>query len=340
MSILFQKNDPDLVSQWRAIILFGQNTASYKFALAQTLLKFAKEQKQVLTFDDIGESFTRFILEHVQSGKKQTTASSSKFLNACQEFLDQKIDKNSLQNITVSQGLRYVLDAFHVVGKESVPEPFYSVDKTQKRLYISDSLLKISEEFQFQNLENEVAARWSLVETAWDLNMSANLLKIEHDVDKGQFFTTHKDMRRINVTSARDSLNGYQKGHCFYCYAPISIVGGSEQLAHVDHFFPHKNKLSHQIVGADVNAVWNLVLACSNCNHCKLANTPSQLYLNRLYTRNEFLIDSHHPLRETLLMQTGNAAEKRRSFLEFQDKISIQASIHRWATEEVCPPKF
>ena len=34
----FQINDPSLESQWRAIILFGKNSATYKFAFAKSLL--------------------------------------------------------------------------------------------------------------------------------------------------------------------------------------------------------------------------------------------------------------------------------------------------------------
>jgi hypothetical protein len=37
--------------------------------------------------------------------------------------------------------------------------------------------------------------------------------------------------------------------------------------------------------------------------------------LSRLSKRNEFLIASHHPLRETLISQTGKTASERRSFL-------------------------
>ena len=35
---------PTLDNYWRAIILFGQNTACYKFALAKSLLEFASEK--------------------------------------------------------------------------------------------------------------------------------------------------------------------------------------------------------------------------------------------------------------------------------------------------------
>ena len=42
--------------------------------------------------------------------------------------------------------------------------------------------------------------------------------------------------------------------------------------------------------------------------------------LERLHTRNEFLIGSHHPLRETLMKQTGETLEKR---------IGVLSKIHK-----------
>lgn len=40
----FQINDPFLESQWRSIILFGKNSATYKFAFAKNLLNSVKGQ--------------------------------------------------------------------------------------------------------------------------------------------------------------------------------------------------------------------------------------------------------------------------------------------------------
>jgi hypothetical protein len=42
----FQINDPSLESQWRAIILFGKNSATYKFAFAKALLEAIDKKKQ------------------------------------------------------------------------------------------------------------------------------------------------------------------------------------------------------------------------------------------------------------------------------------------------------
>ena len=68
-----------------------------------------------------------------------------------------------------------------------------------------------------------------------------------------------------------------------------------------------------------VNGVANLVLACKDCNrgeNGKFDRLPSVKLLERLYQRNEYLITSHHPLRETLMMQTGITCDQRQNFLQ------------------------
>ncbi len=38
LDIEFQENDVSLETQWRSLILFGRNSATYKFAFAKSLL--------------------------------------------------------------------------------------------------------------------------------------------------------------------------------------------------------------------------------------------------------------------------------------------------------------
>ena len=44
----FKEQYPSLESYWRSIILFGRNVASYKFALAKSLLEIAPTGKKSL----------------------------------------------------------------------------------------------------------------------------------------------------------------------------------------------------------------------------------------------------------------------------------------------------
>jgi 5-methylcytosine-specific restriction endonuclease McrA len=109
-------------------------------------------------------------------------------------------------------------------------------------------------------------------------------------------------LRRVALTSARDALNGYQKGACFYCYSPVSTVSKVVGVADVDHLFPRR--LQQLGIVSKLDQVWNLVLACQSCNRGAMGKfelTPDLGYVARLERRNEYLIASHHPLRETLM---------------------------------------
>ena len=143
-------------------------------------------------------------------------------------------------------------------------------------------------------------------------------------------------MKRVDITSVRDSLNGYQKGKCFYSFMDISIIKGSSDICHVDHFLPHVNKQIHTNNGANINGVWNLVLAHSSMNSTKEkgAKVPKRKFLDRLFRRNEYYITSKHPLAETIINQTGRTKESRRSFLEKQYNLALENSIVTWTPSE------
>ena len=57
---------------------------------------------------------------------------------------------------------------------------------------------------------------------------------------------------------------------------------------------------------------------------------PSLELLERLHIRNEYLIGSHHPLRETLIMQTGSNERDRKYFLDKSYRFSKEHLIHTW----------
>jgi len=85
------------------------------------------------------------------------------------------------------------------------------------------------------------------------------------------------------------------------------------------------------------------VLSCPNCNrgpNGKFARIPALKYLERLHRRNEFLVSSHHPLRETIMNQTGQTPPDRIKFLNNMDKRSIDLLIHRWETPQTGPTAF
>lgn len=329
---MFQEEYPSLESYWRSVILFGNNVASYKFALAKTLLELAEQGKTEIDISSLAEPFSKHICEHISVSEKQATSPSSKFLEACKNFNKSTISKDELISITSKLGFNNVLDAFHNVNRETIPVKFF--EKTgagnSKGIILTDNIYKLKEIKYDTNLNLEVESRWRLVETAWNLSIPTHALKVEHDEETGVLFINDSKIRRKNITSVKHALNGYQKGKCFYCFDDINVSDDNTNNCDVDHFFPHTLQ---QYTGANLNGVWNLVLACNSCNRGaagKFAKIPDIKYLDRLNKRNNFLVNSHHPLRETLINQTGASNAERKLFLQNMDKFAISMLIHRW----------
>ena len=341
--------EPTLENYWRAIILFGKNTASYKFALAKSLIDISLERKSdLITLDDLALPYALHLAEHLKHSPKQSTAKTSQFIQACQGYNEGNIDEDKLIQITKKEGFKYVLDAFHVVNTKAITERFYDVvneeffideRKFNKGIRLTDNLFKLFYVYDnsAKDLNQETESRWNLVEKAWELNINKNLIAVEFDQETKELFTHDTKHNRTNITTSRGALNGYQKSRCFYCFKEISISSVDDLLADVDHFFPHLLKPQVATAGCcrpvNVDGVWNLVLSCPECNrgeNGKFAQVPSLELLERLHTRNEYLIGSHHPLRETLIMQTGNTERERKYFLDKSYRFSKINLIHVW----------
>jgi hypothetical protein len=62
--------------------------------------------------------------------------------------------------------------------------------------------------------------------------------------------------------------------------------------------------------------------------------------LARLHNRNEFFIGSHHPLRETLINQTGSTTAERANFLSTTYKRVQLNPAFAWEAVEVVEAIF
>ena len=122
----FEYQTPTLDTSWRSIILLGQNTASYKFALAKTLLELNIDNDLVL-LEDLALPYARNIAQHLAIEDKQATSATSKFLNACREFNSGEMTADQLREETIKEGFKYVIDAFHIVASSEVPFRFLKI---------------------------------------------------------------------------------------------------------------------------------------------------------------------------------------------------------------------
>jgi hypothetical protein len=315
MTNLFVARSAEPEDYWRAIVLYGRNVQSYKFALAAALLDLKPQAGSLLKLEDLAPAYAKHLARHLSTAPKQGTSRSSQFLDACRAF-NQDGNQERLVTAALKGGFNDVIKAFHIVGQGPLDRPFFLDErKANAGLRITDEFSKILESTQHRNLPHEVEARWNLVETAWELGVASSMLSIHHDPDEGRLFAFAGSQRRKAVTSSRPALNGYQRGRCFYCRCAISI--DEPVTADVDHLFPHALKLAGGF--DEVDRIWNLVLACRTCNRGqdgKFMSVPHEDFVKKLHLRNEYYIGSHHPLRETLMQQTGTSEPDRRAYLE------------------------
>ena len=185
-------------------------------------------------------------------------------------------------------------------------------------------------------------SRWELWETAISMNINPKLLEIKSDFKSKKLFVIKDKLGRIDVTSSTDALNGYQKGKCFYCFREISILQGFDNSCEVDHFFPDLLKYQNFY---NIDQVWNLVLSCRKCNRGvggKFERIPHKDYLEELNKRNNWYIDSHDPLKETIINQTGKTLDERIDFLKklFDRAVDVIPSKSKWKPPETHGEKF
>ena len=155
----FQTNEPSVATQLRSIVLFGNNVASYKFALAKSLLELSQQKETLITLDDLAIPYASKICEHLKHSPKQATSSSSRFLDVCTRFNSGELTLDQLQKITVQLGFNDIFDAFHIVNRGEIGTTFFEANKRQKHIILTDNLFKLAEDPTFKALERETESQ-------------------------------------------------------------------------------------------------------------------------------------------------------------------------------------
>lgn len=213
----------------------------------------------------------------------------------------------------------------------------FFLDERQQSLRgirFTDELLALAADSGTRNpLEAEAESRWRLVESAWhERRATGSALRVAYDRPSEMIVRGMLGHRR-SITWVRPSLSGYQASACFYCDTPVTPLIGLEHSADVDHYFPHM--LMARGVFVDLDDVWNLVLACTVCNRGpagKFDRLAHGDFLERLWQRNERLISSHHPLRQSIIATTGRTMTARLDFLR-----SVQTQAAEYARADWRP---
>jgi 5-methylcytosine-specific restriction endonuclease McrA len=299
---------------WRAIVLYGNNVATYKLALADCLIAFAEQQVTCVTMHELARAFLVRYRDRLASGLPQQSNPQRKTVLERIVAAYQAGDLTEAAGVqrVAQQGFDDVVPRFHVVNGIPVPLAFY--EQTATGLVLTDALLGLFGSRPRPDLRAEVAGRWDLVEAAFAMRLPAEVL----GTDEHMLYRTDGHAR-VDITGMRPILNGYQNGLCFYCGEPLE---GAAVQVYVDHVIP-RTFLRH-------DEIWNLVLAHGACNLAKSAQLPAPRYLERLYERNEYYIASNHPIKRHLIRQLGATPAGRQSFLQQVYTDATRMLIHIW----------
>jgi hypothetical protein len=192
---------PTAENYWRAIVLFGRNVATYKFALAQALLELRPASGQLVTLEELATLYTRHLREHLRLADKQGTFQRSQFLDACRKANAGELSEQQLLGQAIKLGFNNVIDAFHVVGPAEIPQRFFLDERPQNGgIRPTEEFSKLLAAEQALNLPGETDARWRLVETAWELGLLRSLVTVSHDPDTELLYVIDAARRRTNVT--------------------------------------------------------------------------------------------------------------------------------------------
>jgi hypothetical protein len=100
----FQDAAPTPAGDWRHIVRFGRNVASYKFSLGQALLELAAQQQTFVPLPELAVPYAAALCEHLKVEDRQSTSAQSQFLDVCRSRNRGDLDAAQLAEATVRLG--------------------------------------------------------------------------------------------------------------------------------------------------------------------------------------------------------------------------------------------
>ncbi|MCP2338086.1 hypothetical protein [Actinomadura rupiterrae] len=310
MSDAFFRLDPTPRASWRMAVLMGANSRTYKFALGTALLTAAREGRTEISLAELALAYAAGLLDHSArapqvSPKVPQGESDFLALVAAEAEESSKIGRPTerLVDAAMSNMPQMVMQKFHNLAGGEIPHRFYGItgSRRDRVVLLTPDLQAVARSEQAALLDDELSARWSIVETSFATGIGASLMADGFVVDhaEGRLYDKH---RRRAVTGVREALTGFYHGRCLLCDQPLTPDDEDE----VEHMFPfslmNRFGAGGRWAGPDLDAVWNMAPAHRACNGPKGARLPFPDEMARLAMRNTEIMNSPHPLRKTLAL--------------------------------------
>jgi 5-methylcytosine-specific restriction endonuclease McrA len=304
---------------WKALILYGLNQATYKIALGKTLLSLSDQGYTSVPWDVLSHEFLHQYLQRLASNEAMPQQSNPSRRTKMERIVAElQVDKLSLDQAVNEVGrtaFEDVINRFHNLGDDtSFQDKFYRTTFGHA-LELTDELHAVAASGR-RELEEELNARWSLLEGAFTMSHERHEhYELANDLRLTYLANGHK---RKSLTSNIPFLQGYQGNACFYCGEPMA-----PDDIHVDHVLPR------QVVHHD--EVWNLVLTHSLCNGLKSDRVVGEHFMHKLIARNENIMGSNHPWKARIASSLGSNPQARsRTLMKHYDQVKLILRDNYW----------
>lgn len=269
---------------WQAMNNFyyrSHVTMSYKYGYFKALLEnlYNVNEKLELDYESLFYSFTKIywnlIVHHnlwQSNSKKQPSSIQKIFEKYCLEY---EIPREWTFDQLPIEIQSKVIDNIKKVGKKYVIGAFYGdTEGIFYEFHLKNEYLRLNEPV-YKFLQKHMRMLTSL--TNYHL---AKFLEKYNEVPTVEYLLTKVEVisERSSLTEFYNVLMKYEKNECFYCGKKLSSY---KRKTHVDHFIPWS------YVQSDL--IWNLVLACDQCNLQKSDKMASEKYLEKILVRNNHL---------------------------------------------------
>ncbi|MBZ4320009.1 HNH endonuclease [Streptomyces huiliensis] len=311
----FYRTEPSEGAAWRLAILMGANTRTYKFALGSALLACAERGEDAAALRDVAAAYAMGVVGRPADARQASAGTAdgdADFLAVAGREREESRRLGRPTEELVDAAVRtmpgMVMRKFHNLrGSTEVPHRFYELTGrgTGRVVRFTPQLRRLVRNGQVSVLRAELEARWSIVESSFSAEVGRSLMADGVRVDWDTLTLTDRRRRR-SVAGVGDALTGFQHGRCLICG---DVIAPEDGMA-VDHVFPYALMRRFGGVsawaGPDLDVIWNLAPAHPRCNAAKSARLPTAAELAGLARRNEAIMDSPHPLKQTLkLTLTG-----------------------------------
>jgi 5-methylcytosine-specific restriction endonuclease McrA len=324
----FYGTAPTPQAAWRTIVLLGDNTRTYKFALGHALLESAISGKTYVTLEELARIYSLEMAKHSEypQGPSVDPSSTTDMLSILARERATTLQIGQPTELLVQAAIKsmpgMVMQKFHNIPDGFVRDfDFYSLEKVNglQVVQFSDQLMQVASSPDLTVLKDELSSRWNIVEASFSPEIGGTL-RIQGVVASAdrEFLELRRNvagvnvLRRPQIARLRPALTGFQSGLCFHCEQPLSDM---PETPHVDHviaraYVARKFLTSDFWRGVDIDGVWNLVVSHADCNISKRDKPPTAKMLQDLRTRNDLAIRSNVPVSQTIRLVTKSPSDR------------------------------